>query len=233
MGYRAGFTRPIPHISSIIPVISGESPKNELLIEATRFVSGLRQSVDFPFFIAGGGLFGFAAQFWLLRTGVKILLEQGGGIGMVDVQGEPATKFYILVSGRLGVVLELDFGVTKKNYMVTSVGPGQMFAYSGLVGNPHYTAGSRAMANSAYLEFDVAKLNAAFNEDPRLGHVMMRMVAQTIASRLRAMPTSAVARLSASPAGSNWPLARAIRTPACTSANSSGFELADSSFSRT
>jgi CRP-like cAMP-binding protein len=107
--------------------------------------------------------------------------------GMVDVQGEPATKFYILVSGRLGVVLELDFGVTKKNYMVTSVGPGQMFAYSGLVGNPHYTAGSRAMANSTYLEFDVAKLDAAFKEDPRLGHVMMRMVAQTIASRLRAM----------------------------------------------
>jgi CRP-like cAMP-binding protein len=106
---------------------------------------------------------------------------------MVDVQGEPATKFYILVSGRLGVVLELDFGVAKKNYMVTSVGPGQMFAYSGLVGNPHYTAGSRAMANSTYLEFEVAKLNAAFNEDPRLGHVMMRMVAQTIASRLRAM----------------------------------------------
>jgi CRP-like cAMP-binding protein len=106
---------------------------------------------------------------------------------MVDVQGEPATKFYILVSGRLGVVLELDFGVARKNYMVTSVGPGQMFAYSGLVGNPHYTAGSRAMANSTYLEFDVAKLNAAFNEDPRLGHVMMRMVAQTIASRLRAM----------------------------------------------
>ena len=106
---------------------------------------------------------------------------------MVDVQGEPANKFYILVSGRLGVVLELDFGVTKKNYMVTSVGPGQMFAYSGLVGNPHYTAGSRAMTNVIYLEFDVAKLDAAFNEDPRLGHVMMKMVAQTIASRLRAM----------------------------------------------
>jgi CRP-like cAMP-binding protein len=106
---------------------------------------------------------------------------------MVDVQGEPATKFYILVSGRLGVVLELDFGVTKKNYMVTSVGPGQMFAYSGLVGNPHYTAGSRAMANSTFLEFDVAKLEKEFEADPRLGYVMMKMVAQTIASRLRAM----------------------------------------------
>ena len=71
--------------------------------------------------------------------------------------------------------------------MVTSVGLGQMFAYSGLVGNPHYTAGSRAMANSTYLEFDVAKLNSALDEDPQLGHVMMKMVAQTIASRLRAM----------------------------------------------
>jgi CRP-like cAMP-binding protein len=106
---------------------------------------------------------------------------------MVDVQGEPATKFYILVSGRLGVVLELDFGVTKKSYIVTSLGPGHMFGYSGLVGNPRYTAGSRAMTNSTYLEFDVAKLNAAIDEDPRLGHVMMKMVAQTIASRLRAM----------------------------------------------
>jgi CRP-like cAMP-binding protein len=107
--------------------------------------------------------------------------------GMVDVQGEPATKFYILVSGRLGVVLELDFGVTKKSYMVTSLGPGHMFAYSGLVGNPHYTAGSRAMTNSTFLEFDVARLEKEFKEDPGLGYVMMRMVAQTIASRLRAM----------------------------------------------
>jgi len=121
-----------------------------------------------------------------LVAGIAKVGEVKAG-SMIDVQGEPATKFYILVSGRLGVVLELDFGVTKKTYMVTSVGPGQMFAYSGLVGNPHYTAGSRAMANSTYLEFDVAKLNGAFNEDPRLGYVMMRMVAQTVASRLRAM----------------------------------------------
>jgi hypothetical protein len=43
------------------------------------------------------------------------------------------------------------------------------------------------MTNSTYIEFDVDKLNAAFENDPRLGHVMMKMVAQTIASRLRAM----------------------------------------------
>jgi CRP-like cAMP-binding protein len=106
---------------------------------------------------------------------------------MIDEQGKPADKFYILVSGRLGVVLDLDFGVTQKTYMVTSLGPGHMFAWSGLVGNPNYTAGSRAMTDSIFLEFDVVKLNKAFEEDPRLGYVMMRMVAETIASRLRAM----------------------------------------------
>ncbi|MBN2464285.1 Crp/Fnr family transcriptional regulator [candidate division WOR-3 bacterium] len=106
---------------------------------------------------------------------------------MVDVQGEPANRFCIVVSGRLGVVLDLDFGVRKKSYMVTSLGPGSMFAYSGLVGNPSYTAGSRAMTNSTFLEFDVAKLDKEFEADPRLGYVMMKMVAKTIASRLRAM----------------------------------------------
>jgi CRP-like cAMP-binding protein len=105
----------------------------------------------------------------------------------VDVQGQPASKFYILVSGRLGVVLDLDLGVSRKSYMVTSVGPGQIFAWSGLVGNPNYTAGSRAMTSSTYLEFEVGKLNQAFEEDPRLGFVMMTMVAETVASRLRAM----------------------------------------------
>ena len=84
-------------------------------------------------------------------------------------------------------MLDLDLGVAKKSYIVTSVGPGQMFAWSGLVGNPHYTAGSRAMTDCTFLEFDVAALASAFDSDPQLGYVVMRMVAQTIASRLRAM----------------------------------------------
>jgi len=121
-----------------------------------------------------------------LVAGIAKVGEVKAG-GAIDVQGEPASKFYILVTGRLGVVLELDFGVSKRSYVVTSVGPGHFFAYSGLVGNPHYTAGTRAMTHSTFLEFDVARLNAAFTEDTRLGYVMMKMVAQTVVSRLRAM----------------------------------------------
>ncbi len=103
----------------------------------------------------------------------------------VDVQGEPAKKFYILVSGRLAVILTLDFGVAHQTYQVTTLGPGDMFAWSGLVGNPYYTAGSRAITDCTYLEFEVQELERLFDEDPRLGYVVMRLVAQTIASRLR------------------------------------------------
>ncbi len=105
----------------------------------------------------------------------------------IDRQGEPADKFYIVESGRLGVTLDLDIGVSKKSYVVTTIGPGDMFAWSGIVGNPRYTAGSRAMTDVNYIEWRASELLPEFEADARLGYVMMRAVAQTIASRLRAM----------------------------------------------
>lgn len=104
---------------------------------------------------------------------------------VMDAQGAPSTKFYIAVSGRIAVMLDLDFGVSKKNYMVTTIGPSQMFAWSGMVGNPTYTAGGKALTEATVLEFDVAELEREFDEDPRLGYATMRGVAKTIASRLR------------------------------------------------
>jgi CRP-like cAMP-binding protein len=103
----------------------------------------------------------------------------------IDGQGEPASRYYILVRGRIAVVLDLDFGVSKKSYMVTTIGANQMFAWSGMVGNPTYTAGGKALTDSEVLEFDVALLEREFEEDPRLGYAVMRGVAKTIASRLR------------------------------------------------
>lgn len=105
----------------------------------------------------------------------------------VDVQGAPADKFYILVSGRLAVILTLDFGVAHQTYQLMTLGAGQMFAWSGLVGNPYYTAGSRAITDCTYLEFDVKELEQLFDDDPRLGYVVMRLVARTVALRLRHM----------------------------------------------
>ncbi|OYD15806.1 hypothetical protein CH330_04675 [candidate division WOR-3 bacterium JGI_Cruoil_03_51_56] len=106
---------------------------------------------------------------------------------MIDVQGEPAKKLYIMVSGRLSVVLDLDFGVVKKSYMVTTVGPGQMFAWSGMVDNPAYTASGKTLTDCTLLEFEIRQMEKEFEEDPRLGFVLMRAVAKTIASRLRHM----------------------------------------------
>lgn len=105
----------------------------------------------------------------------------------IDVQGQPATMFGVLVSGRLGVVLNLDLGVVHQTYQVTAVGPGEMFAWSAMVGNPYYTAGSKCLTDCQYLAFDAARLRQEFDDDPRLGYVVMKLVAKTIASRLRHM----------------------------------------------
>jgi CRP/FNR family transcriptional regulator len=106
---------------------------------------------------------------------------------VVDAQGDPAKKFYILVKGRVAVTLDMDFGVSKKSYIVTTVGPGQMFAWSGLVGNPNYTAGGKTLTDCVVLEFEVAELEKEFENDPQLGYSLMKAVAQTVASRLRHM----------------------------------------------
>lgn len=118
----------------------------------------------------------------------------------VDRQGEPAEKFYILHSGRLGVTLDLDLGVSRKTYVVTTVGPGEMFAWSGLVGNPNYTAGSRALTDCGYIEWSVRELQAALDADPRLGYAVMKMVARTVAARLRAMQLQLVQQFALSQA---------------------------------
>jgi len=106
---------------------------------------------------------------------------------VIDAQGDPADRFYILVTGRVAVVLNLDFGVARSSYMVTTIGPGQMFAWSGMVGNPKYTAGGRTLTDCTLLEFEVPKLEKEFEDDPKLGYLMTRAVAKTVASRLRHM----------------------------------------------
>lgn len=103
----------------------------------------------------------------------------------VDAQGQPADKFFILVLGRLAVVLGLDFGVSSNEYIVMTIGPGQMFAWSGMVGNPKYTASGKTLSDCTVLEFDVPALEQEFDADPQLGYLVMRAVAKTIASRLR------------------------------------------------
>jgi CRP-like cAMP-binding protein len=131
--------------------------------------------------------FGELTESELERMAAIAELRSAKAGSTIDVQGEPAKMFGVLVSGRLGVMLSLDLGVVHQTYQVTTVGPGEMFAWSGMVGNPFYTAGSKCLTDCQYLAFDAAKLQEEFERDPRLGYVIMKLVAKTIASRLRHM----------------------------------------------
>ncbi len=116
---------------------------------------------------------------------------------LIDVQGQPAEKFYILQSGRYAVILDVDIGVARRSYMVTTLGPGQMFGWSAMVGNPTYTASGKALTDCTVLEFDAKELNNMFEDDPRLGYAVMKGVARTIASRLRHMQLQLVQQYAA------------------------------------
>ena len=106
---------------------------------------------------------------------------------VIDKQGDPADRFYVLVHGRVAVVLATDFGVSRHSYIVTSLGPREMFAWSGMVGNPNYTASGEALIDSTVLEFRVSELHQVFEADPELGYHFIQAIARTISSRLRHM----------------------------------------------
>lgn len=106
---------------------------------------------------------------------------------VIDRQGDPAERFYVLMQGRVAVVLEVDFGVSCNSYIVTSLGPGEMFAWSGMVGNPKYTASGEALTDATVLEFRIGEMERVFDEDPELGYHFMRAIARIISSRLRHM----------------------------------------------
>ena len=83
---------------------------------------------------------------------------------VVDAQGDPAMRFYILIKGRVAITLDMDFGVSKKSYIVTTIGPGQMFGWSGLVGNPNYTAGGKTLTDCEVVEFKAGGIDAPRTE---------------------------------------------------------------------
>jgi CRP-like cAMP-binding protein len=148
---------------------------------------GKRVDIDIKEFLKNTPAFGRLDEAHLDRMVRVAKIRKVKAGEMTDVQGEPADKFYMLISGRVVVVLGLDFGVSRNSYIVTTIGQGQMFAWSGMVGNAQYTAGGEARTDSVLLEFKVADLDQEFAADPELGLCVMRAVARTIASRLRKM----------------------------------------------
>ena len=123
-------------------------------------------------------------------------------------EGDKLNIFYLVVEGEVAVTIEVpDQAVEQKvsgqltgklqtkDIVISTVGPGEVFAWSGLV-PPHESTAS-AMANGAcrVIAFDGIALREKFEEDCRFGYIMMQKAAEVSRGRLRDLRIESLASL--------------------------------------
>jgi len=101
-------------------------------------------------------------------------------------EGEEARKLYLILEGRVGVEIEIELGTYQPTHRleVCELEAGLCFGWSTLVPPYRLTASARALTPVRVLAFERETLNRFLEERCPAGLLIMRRVAQTIASRL-------------------------------------------------
>jgi CRP-like cAMP-binding protein len=96
--------------------------------------------------------------------------------------GQQSQHFYLLLSGSVCVE------VRSRSYVVTvqSLGPGEAFGWSSLLGQQDTLFQVRAREVSKALCFEGAALDALFHEDAELGAEMLRRALRLVVGRVQA-----------------------------------------------
>jgi CRP/FNR family cyclic AMP-dependent transcriptional regulator len=68
---------------------------------------------------------------------------------------------------------------------IEEVQPGRIFGWSSLVKQRRFTASARALEPATVVTIDADELNSLFDLNPHVGFVVMKQLAEVIASRLR------------------------------------------------
>ena len=102
----------------------------------------------------------------------------------IFVEGDPAVEVCILGSGEV----ELDYTLPGRPDVIlriTTVPPGEMFAWSALVSNASLTARARALQSSCIYSIPATPLREILHAHPEAGYVVMTRLSELVASRLR------------------------------------------------
>lgn len=103
----------------------------------------------------------------------------------VLVEGEEATRLFIVEQGKLSLEKRLQLGRGAKSRLATLgfVGPGETAGWSTLV-SPHvYTSTAVCIEPTQLLVFDGPGLRRLMEDNPRVGHKLMNLVAALIKKR--------------------------------------------------
>ena len=113
-------------------------------------------------------------------------------------EGEEVHEMFLVLEGAVGIIVELPASnvahsvanqltseYETEEVVLSAVGPGEIFGWSGLV-SPHETmAGAKALTSCRVVAFDCVALQEAFKADCHFGLIMMQKTAQVIRGRLR------------------------------------------------
>ena len=100
-------------------------------------------------------------------------------------EGGEVPYLYLVLEGTANVLIELP--TKDREIIVSTIGPGEVFAWSALVPPHKATASVKATVPCRVVAVDCRKLLEAFKEDYQFGYVMMTKAAQVTRDRIASM----------------------------------------------
>jgi CRP/FNR family transcriptional regulator, cyclic AMP receptor protein len=98
-------------------------------------------------------------------------------------QGEPAQKFYIILSGQISIEVPAIMGPELE---IQTVGKNQVLGWSWLISPYRWSFQAEAEVDSELLEFDGDLIRTRCDQDPQLGYTLLKKFADLMATRLDA-----------------------------------------------
>ncbi|MGQ9502090.1 MAG: cyclic nucleotide-binding domain-containing protein [Anaerolineae bacterium] len=96
-------------------------------------------------------------------------------------QDQELHELYLVLDGQVGIIVELP----RQQVVTSTIGPGDVFGWSGLVPPHETTAGAKAMTRCHVVRFDCQRIRNTFPSNWQFGCLMMEKMAQVIRERLR------------------------------------------------
>lgn len=98
-------------------------------------------------------------------------------------EGELHCTAYVLQSGHVDLIMRTP---GRGNQRILTLGPGDLVAWSALVGNSVMTCSALCTEDAGLIAIDAARLTDLVEGDAELGYRWMRWVAQSVSQRLLA-----------------------------------------------
>ena len=104
----------------------------------------------------------------------------------VFTEGDPANRFYLLISGSVAVELPSEDNPERTPVLIETLGPGDVLGWSWLFAPYRWHFDARALTPVKAVFFYGTRLRSQCENDHELGYELMRRTAEVVVNRLHA-----------------------------------------------